>query len=238
MKTQFRGLRWPAMAILAAATVAPLLTGVTQRASAACNPYRSNDYTYRWVGSTRSVPSASFGVLLRATINIYNPYVVVSSRSWIQIADSTHDKWVKSGYFDDAAGDGYPDPGVEWKDGYVSHYYFNSSDYSSHQITLNYGASSKTTSATIAGFGSYTTPAISAMNPNILQILGETFSHADQMPGGTSNKVLVSNAQYSYDSYPYAAFSGSAVNSDPYSTGYGLNGLSPTSLQYWDNKCP
>lgn len=218
-----------------AAALLPLWAGDAQPAAAACNPYRSNDYIYRWVGTTRSVPAPVYGTDLQAVVEIEDAYTVVGSRSWVQIADSVHDKWVKTGYFDSG---GYPKAGVEWKDGVVSHYYFNNIDYSAHTLYLSYLVANARTFASINAIGSYSTPPMYSFVPNVLQILGETLSHADQMPGTASNKLLVTGAKYEYDSIPWTAFAGTAVNSDPYSTGYGLDGLSTTSLDYWDRKCP
>lgn len=220
---------------IAGTTLVPLSLGTVQPALAACNPYRPNDYVYRWVGTTRAVPAPVYGTAVQASVEIQDAYTVVGSRSWVQIADSVHDKWVKTGYFDSG---GYSQAGVEWKDGTVSHYYFNSIDYSPHTLSLSYLVANHSTFASISAIGTYSTPAMYSFVPNELQILGETLSHADQMPGTSSNKLLVTGAQYEYDSTPWLAFSGSAVNSDPYTTGYGLDGLSTTSIDYWDRKCP
>lgn len=235
------------------AMVSPTLLQTSQPTIvyAACNPGRAGDFnTQRTIGVYRfwSGTPAGYFKGVQSRLDQYAGYVSTSSdasMAWVQLVDDTNDAWMKAGWWSPAAGSRRS----------LNHWKTTSGSISTTTSPLgsgNFVFSVQMRSPTFGG-----NPLIHRVVNGVLQsagvnlgtytfekvqVYGETHSAADQMPGGSANRMDFVDTQWSTNMGPagqppsnWQAFNGSVQNSN--SSWYDLAGTSTDDFQIWDKAC-
>lgn len=179
----------------------------------------------------------------KGELELYSPWVhsITSTSSvsklWIQNADTVADKWLKFGYREHPSNNRILT--LEAKTGSGSTPIYIGTGYTwnpggSPLYTLTYNTST--------GVHTATTPGTSlggvnlSMNIDLVQIVAETYSAADQLVGAVTNPAKILNANRQTGGSSWGSFSGNITyNTSP--ANHGLNGISTSEFDVWDKAC-